>query len=289
MGTKRGSTRANSTQATPTPTAGNRQRRVRRSRPSVRDSVAAPFHGQSATVGSMRAGGFGPTLRSLSYFGQGRLCPICGCSSPRFSPLGDPLRDDAQCLHCGSLERDRLAWLFIRTRTDLFGPAPHKLLHVAPERVLADRFRAHLGDGYLSADLCEGRAMVRMDVTDIGSPDGSFDALYCSHVLEHVDDDRRAMRELHRVLRPGGWAIVLVPVTDEETFEDPGITDPRERKKAFGQQDHVRRYGPDVVDRLCEAGFTVEVIRAADLVSADTAVTLGLTPASGRIFHCTRQ
>ncbi len=162
------------------------------------------------------------------------------------------------------------------------------MLHVAPESCLGERFRAHLGDGYLSADLCDDRAMVTMDITDIGYPDASFDVIYCSHVLEHVDDDRRAMRELHRVLRPGGWAIVLVPIIGDRTFEDPRITDPREREAAFGQEDHVRRYGPDVIDRLREPGFTVEVTRASDLVSADTAVTLGLTPASGEIFLCRR-
>lgn len=229
-----------------------------------------------------------PAVGRLSYFGLGRLCPICGCSSPRFGPFGRRPREDALCLHCGSLERDRLAWLFIRARTTLFGPAPKTMLHVAAEPCLAERFRAHLGGGYLSADLHDDRAMVRMDITDIAYPDASFDVVYCSHVLEHVTDDRRAMRELHRVLRPGGWAILLVPVIGNRTFEDPRITDPRDRLAAYGQEDHVRRYGPDVVDRFREAGFTVQVTRAADLVAADSAVTLGLSPASGEIFYCTR-
>lgn len=236
----------------------------------------------------MHAGDLGPAVRSLSYFGRGRLCPICGCSAPRFSLFGRTPREDAQCLHCGSLERDRLAWFFIRTRTSLFGPAPKTMLHVAPESCLAERFRAHLGDGYLSADLCDDRSMVRMDITDIGYPDESFDVVYCSHVLEHVNDDRRALRELHRVLRPGGWAILLVPIIGDRTFEDPQITDPQDRLAAYGQEDHVRRYGPDVVDRFRAAGFRVQVTRAADLVAADVAVTLGMTPASGEIFCCTR-
>lgn len=236
----------------------------------------------------MPAADLWPAVRSLSYFGQGRLCPICGCSAPRFSPTGVTPRDDAQCLHCGSLERDRLAWLFIRTRTALFSPAPKTMLHVSPESCLGERFRAHLGDGYLSADLCDDRAMVRMDITDIDHPDESFDAVYCSHVLEHVPDDRLAMGELYRVLRAGGWAILLVPVTADQTFEDPQITDPQDRLAAFGQEDHVRRYGPDVVDRFREAGFTVQVTRVADLVDTDAAVALGLTPASGEIFCCTR-
>lgn len=227
-------------------------------------------------------------VRRLPYFAQGRLCPICGCWSPRFRPFGHTPREDAQCVHCGSLERDRLAWLFLRARTNLFDSASRAMLHVAPESCLAERFRAHLGDGYLSADLQDDRVMARMDITDIACPDGSFDIVYCSHVLEHVDDDRRAMRELHRVLRPGGWAILLVPVTGEQTFEDPQIADPQDRLAAFGQEDHVRRYGPDVVDRFREAGFSVQVTGPADLVTAEMAVTLGLTAASGEVFCCTK-
>jgi SAM-dependent methyltransferase len=94
------------------------------------------------------------------------------------------------------------------------------------------------------------RAMVRMDITDIQYPKDTFDVIYCSHVLEHVVDDRKAMREFHRVLRPDGWALLLVPITVEKTFEDPSVTDPEERLSVFGQEDHVRCYGPDYVERL---------------------------------------
>lgn len=239
-------------------------------------------------VNDVGARSSGTAVRRLAYFGQGRLCPICGCSSPRFGPFGRKPRDDAQCLHCGSLERDRFAWLFIRTRTNLFDPAPKAMLHVSPESCLGERFRAHLGDGYLSANLYrDDHVMVRMDITRILYPDEAFDAIYCSHVLEHVDDDRRALAELYRVLRPGGWAILVVPLMGEETFEDPRITDPQDRLAAYGHEGHVRRYGPDVVDRFCEAGFSVEVTRVADLVGTDAAVTLGMTP-SRALFYCTR-
>ena len=110
---------------------------------------------------------------------------------------------------------------------------------------------------YLSIDLAEGAAMVRMDVTNLGLPDDSFDVIYCSHVMEHIPDDRRAMRELHRVLRPGGWAVLQVPILRETTFEDSSVTAPEDRERVFGQWDHVRVYGRDYVHRLSEAGFDV--------------------------------
>lgn len=125
-------------------------------------------------------------------------------------------------------------------------------------------------------------------LTDIRYPDESFDVILCSHVLEHVQDDRKAMREFHRVLKPDGWAILLVPITADKTFEDPSIVDPQARLAAFGQEDHVRRYGPDYIDRLREAGFTVEVTRPADLVAPDGIVRMGLTAAAGEIYYCTK-
>jgi len=131
--------------------------------------------------------------------------------------------------------------------------------------------------------------MVKMDVTNIQFPNESFDVIYCSHVLEHIPDDRRAMREFCRVLKSDGWAILLVPVTSDQTFEDPSIVDPKERLKAFGQEDHVRRYGPDYIDRLSDAGFNVEMTKVSDLADSTEAVRMGLTPVSGDIYYCTKQ
>jgi SAM-dependent methyltransferase len=112
---------------------------------------------------------------------------------------------------------------------------------------------------YLSADLEPRNAMIVMDITNIQYPNGTFDVILCSHVLEHVPDDRKALSELFRVLRPGGWAILQVPIVAAATFEDPSVTDPEEREKLFGQHDHVRNYGLDYRDRLADAGFSVTV------------------------------
>ncbi|MCC7198212.1 MAG: methyltransferase domain-containing protein [Gammaproteobacteria bacterium] len=227
-------------------------------------------------------------LRAIPYIGSGRVCPICERSSRKFRRYGEPRRHDAQCAHCGSLERHRLAWLFIRNRTDLFDGSTKSVLHVAPESCLEGRFRKRLGTSYLTADLLDDRAMVKMDVTNINFPDRSFDSIYCSHVLEHVSDDRKAMAEFHRILKEGGWAILLVPITSHKTIEDPSITDPAERLRLFGQKDHVRRYGPDYVERLRDAGFEVEIVMVGELASADQATQMGLTPAAGEIYYCTK-
>jgi SAM-dependent methyltransferase len=162
------------------------------------------------------------------------------------------------------------------------------MLHVAPEPCIEVRLRRRLGAGYLTADLMNTGAMVKMDIMDIQYPDESFDVIYCSHVLEHVPDDRKAMREFRRVLKRGGWAILLVPINAGKTYEDPSITEPAERLRVFGQEDHVRNYGPDYVDRLREAGFAVTETRVPDLVSPEDAQLMGLTQAAGEIYSCRR-
>jgi ubiquinone/menaquinone biosynthesis C-methylase UbiE len=129
--------------------------------------------------------------------------------------------------------------------------------------------------------------MERMDITDIHHPDNSFDVIYCSHVLEHVSDDRKAMGEFCRVLRPSGWAMLNVPINAAQTFEDPSITDPAERERVFGQYDHVRNYGPDYKQRLEEAGFSVLMSSPADLLSPSEMERQGLGgPGAGEIYFC---
>jgi predicted SAM-dependent methyltransferase len=227
-------------------------------------------------------------VRAPFYCGNARFCPVCGKSSSRFRKFGLVPREDAQCVHCGALERHRLFWLYVMKKTDLFDGRPKKVLHVAPEFCLESRLRKCLGDNYITADLFISRAMVKMDITDIKYKDQPFDVIYCSHVLEHVQDDRRALREFHRVLKGNGWAILLVPITAEKTFEDPSIVKPKQRLKAYGQEDHVRRYGPDYIDRLRDAGFKVEVTKVNDFIEKDDAIRMGLTPESGEIYYCTK-
>lgn len=201
-------------------------------------------------------------FRRLLNHGSARFCVICGSSLRGFRSFGVPSakpRIDAQCPVCYSLERHRLVWSYFTNKTDLFDGKPKRLLHVAPEPQLSRLLRRVPGLDYLSIDLEKGKAMMSADITNLPFKDKQFDVIYCSHVLEHVPEDRKAMAEFRRVLRPDGWAILLVPIRGEVTFEDSSVTSPEERERLFGQWDHVRIYGSDYVTRLREAGFKVRV------------------------------
>ena len=187
-------------------------------------------------------------------------CPCCERSFGRWRIYASEAAGDSSsmCPWCGALGRHRVDWLFLRDRTNIMRD-PIRLLHVAPEISLGRRFQTLANVDYLSADYDSTLAMERMDIRDIPYPDESFDAVVCNHVLEHVDDDRRALREVHRVLQTGGWAMLQVPLDlSRTTFEDPTVTDPRERTRLFGQYDHVRIYGRDYDERLRRVGFEVE-------------------------------
>ena len=238
-------------------------------------------------------------LSTLPYYGKGRLCPVCRRSSRRFRGTEslsrgggiwiDFSKDEALCIHCGARERHRFVWLYFNRQTDLFNGQPKRTLHVAPEKCFESRLRERLGAGYITADLMNPRAMVRMDITNIEYPDESFDVIYCSHVLEHVPEDRRAIKEFHRVLKKRGWAVLLVPIMGERTIEDPSIVHPLDRLRVFGDSTHVRLYGPDYVDRLREAGFAVSRTRVSDLFDKDEVMRMGLTSESGDIYYCTKE
>lgn len=208
------------------------------------------------------------------YIGSTHYCPICESYSSGFAPRRN--RRNVECTNCGSRPRHRRDWLYIRQHTNLLDGTPKNLLHVAPEEGLEKRFQQAPNIDYLSADLDPERAMVAMDITDIQYPDDTFDVIYCSHVLEHVPDDRRAMRELYRVLKPGGWAIINAPISRKTTLEDPSITSPEQRARVFGQWNHVRRYGEDYTDRLRESGFEVSAERFVDGFSDEDVERLGL-------------
>jgi SAM-dependent methyltransferase len=187
-------------------------------------------------------------------------CPCCGSTSAQFLPFGVIPRPNAMCPTCGSLERHRALWLYLSARTNLFSEAL-SVLHFAPEEVLAKKLSSLRNLEYLTADLDPTKAMMEVDITNIPFGPRRFDVILCVHVLEHIPDDRKAMAELFRVLKPGGWAILQSPLDSsrETTFEDPTVTSSEDRERLFGQRDHVRVYGRDYKTRLEGAGFKVDV------------------------------
>jgi SAM-dependent methyltransferase len=174
--------------------------------------------------------------------------------------VGHPPRWDARCAQCGSRERHRLLWLWAN-RTGVNQLDGKRILHFAPEKALRAALRNN--PAYETADLRQPGVTHEVDITRLPMGDESYDVVIANHVLEHIDDDRRAMRELFRVLRAGGIALLTVPInpTRQTTYEDQTITDPVERQAHFNAPDHRRFYGLDFADRLGDVGFMVETFR----------------------------
>lgn len=207
-------------------------------------------------------------LAPLLYAGTNRACPVCKGSFRRFRSAGRGAqkRPDARCPACGSKERDRLVVRFLEKPRNRFRFENLRLLHVAPERALVTRMRQIGTDLYVTVDLIRSDVDVRCDVASLPFANGTFDAVYCSHVLQDVPDDWAALREFARVLRSEGWAIVNVPVQGKVTIEH--LDQPR-RKRSFKDSrpsEHVRTYGTDYADRIREAGLTLYEITVASLI-----------------------
>jgi SAM-dependent methyltransferase len=220
-------------------------------------------------------------LRDRVMQGDAVHCPVCERGAIAFLPSGKPPRPHVLCPFCGSRERARLTWLFLKEQ-GLLKPG-QRILHVAPERCLRERLRNLPNVDYVAGDKHEPgytypAGTVDLDITKIQFPADRFDLILCSHVLEHVPDDATALRELHRVLAPGGTAILIVPVDMQRaiTDEDPAVTDPAERILRFGQFDHVRQYGRDYVQRLEKAGFRVIEDAMTERLSPEDVFRYGL-------------
>lgn len=213
-----------------------------------------------------------PMLIKLSYWvrpliafslkGNNYTDPIDGKGFRAFLPYGyENPRENVLSPSTLSLERHRLLWLYLKNETDFFTKA-NKVLHFAPEQAFHKRFKKLHSIDYTTTDLNSPLAEVKADICNLPFKDNSFDVILCNHVLEHIPDDTKAMQELFRILKPGGWGIFQIPqdLKRAETFEDDSITDRKERAKIFGQYDHVRIYGRDYFDKLRGIGFNVEEV-----------------------------
>ena len=214
------------------------------------------------------------------YRGNTYECNVCGSKYRKLLPYGYVnVRENALCPNCLSLERHRLIWLYIQKETEFF-KKEQKVLHIAPEQCFLERFKTMKNLDYTTADMESPIADVKCDVQKMPFDEDSFDFVFCNHVLEHVEDDTRAMSEILRVMKKGGKAILLVPMdfSREETFEDPSITDHKERNRIFGQYDHIRVYGKDYPDRLKKVGFVIPEENFIDKVDMETRTRFCLPP-----------
>ena len=201
---------------------------------------------------------------SLYYKGNKFTDPIDGKSFRKLLPYGyGKQRENALSPSTLSLERHRLMWLFLKDETDFFSsPKKLKVLHIAPEQCFLKLFKNQKNLDYITSDLESPIADVKADICNLPFEENQFDVVFCNHVLEHIPDDNKAMQELYRVLKKGGFGIFQIPqdLSREQTFEDDSINDKKERAKIFGQYDHVRVYGRDYFDRLRAIGFKVDEV-----------------------------
>jgi SAM-dependent methyltransferase len=214
-------------------------------------------------------------LFKITHLGKKNYCIICNKTYRRFMHegvksivykkhqiAGAGYKKNVRCPNCLSADRQRLLFLFFALRVDV-SQKKIKLLHIAPNRLVSKMLRDHESIEYicgsLNADDFKDINGIEVDVTKIGFSDNHFDVVICNHVIEHVPNDAIAFKELFRVVKPGGFAILQVPIAldMEKTFEDTSITSCKERKIAYGQSDHLRLYGLDYFDKLKNVGFRV--------------------------------
>lgn len=221
---------------------------------------------------------FNVTLKVLGNFSSSRECPLCGWTGFQFLPSakgGDLLRFDARCPRCSSLERHRLAYVMLNSELP---ESLGRVLHFSPEKLIRSWLETKAID-YQTADYAPGAAMHQVDIQKMQFGDASFDFIWCSHVLEHVPNDRAAISEIGRVLSPGGLAVVQVPVWGFETVE--GELPLAERIRVYYQDDHVRRYGSDIVKRLSNAADLSLTVRSTQELELQTALRFGLLDMPG--------
>lgn len=223
---------------------------------------------------------FNIKLRKIKGFflvGNKFYCPCCQHSYSKFLKKGNGLisRENAVCPNCGSLERTRLLFMYLKEETRIFHNSPY-ILHFAPEDILKSKFIQN--PNYYDADLNPNLARFQMDITQINFPDCYFDYIICSHVLGHVPDEKKALEEMYRVLKPGGqlFLLSLINIDSEQTFEDESATSENEKLHAYGEKDLERLYGNDFEDRIENDAVTVERVDYRNHFDAATRLRFSL-------------
>lgn len=222
--------------------------------------------------------------RKFIYKGTKYHCPYCGFNSNDFLQIGLPHQANVKyqiigagirnggCVNCDSVDRDRLLYAYFKHEIDVLKDMPNfSILHLAPEWRLSDEFLKYKYKQYICTDkFMPGYAYpkhtIDMDILDVKFPNDTFDLVICNHVLEHITEDILAMKELYRVLKPNGKAVLQVPISAvlEDSYENPLVKTDKEREELYGQFDHVRVYGQDYVKRLESVGFIVNRLNISE-------------------------
>ena len=253
--------------------------------------IVQPSH--SPFLASSFSTGYQPNCKLTDRMKSSVQCPVCRSIQQTFLPAGvTSRRPNAMCGICGSLERHRLVWLYLLDKKKLFRPKI-RILHFAPEWTFHRTLSIASHVEYWPVDIDPasfkygGTPVTKTDIIDIPFKDNWFDGVLCNHVLEHIPNYLLAMSELFRVIAPGGWAILQVPIrpNDEKTDEDPNVVTPEERERRFGQRDHVRFYGKDYPDRLSSVGFNVTVDKYVETFDGKTRSYFGLNEKE-TLFFC---
>jgi SAM-dependent methyltransferase len=226
-------------------------------------------------------------LRSLYYpfvAGTGNTCPCCRRAYRKFIPIDHHGFEDDLCPGCGSLSRTRLLWLYLEKNQIV--EEPKQVLHFSPHKYLRKILVKRLGSTYLDTNFDSKRCRHQFDICALPLKDSSQDLVVAYHIFEHIPEDRLAMSECFRVLKSKSVMLCQVPWNEGQTLEDPSITDPNERLRLFGQEDHVRYYGKeDFVQRLSSAGFQVSEVVAREFCSEEELRQMSLK-SEEVIFHC---
>jgi len=210
------------------------------------------------------------------------ICPCCSYGSTNFIKYGIPPRKNALCPKCGSLERHRLFYLFLER--SLSNNKKISILHFSPEACLSKLFKSYKSAKYTSADLRKTRAEQCEDITQLSFKARSFDLIFCSHVLEHVKNDIKAMKEMSRVLKPNSLAIILVPVSHKAKTEENTMKVSQKMQRNMVLHDHVRNYGADFKKRIFQSGLKVKVLDYYNTLDRKTREEYCLRPE--KIFLC---
>ena len=241
-------------------------------------------------------------ISSRKYKGNKFLCPICETNFSKFfefgfdneaiqihNIVGAGINPNGTCPACRSNDRERHIFLHLTKSHPSIFIGKSKLLHIAPEKNLWELFKKNKNIEYTAAGFDMQLASLKMDITKIPQKNDYYDVIICNHVLEHILDDKSAMLELFRVLRKGGFAILQVPISfdNRDTIEDNSVVDPDDRRRIFGQSDHVRIYGRDYLARLKDVGSLVETFEAKEEFTQNELVKYSLIQ-NEKIFVCSK-